>query len=139
VGSFSKVMAPGFRAGWLIVPEELVKVLGCAKDGADIDTSTFSQRLVSAYLEAGGFEAHLGRIRAAYRRAARRHAGRAGPPLPRGDALERAAHGALLWAELPAGMDAAALLPSCWSARGWPTSPGTPSASTAAPARAGCG
>jgi 2-aminoadipate transaminase len=111
VGSFSKVMAPGFRTGWLIVPPELVNVLGCAKDGADIDTSTFSQRLVSEYLEAGGFEAHLGRIRAAYRERRDTMLGALARHFPAGTRWSVPRHGALLWAELPAGMDAAALLP----------------------------
>ena len=124
VGSFSKVMAPGFRTGWLIVPEELTKVLGCAKDGADIDTSTFSQRLVSEYLAAGGFEAHLDRIRAAYR--ARRDAMLAALArhFPAGTRWSVPRHGALLWAELPAGIDAAALLPSALEREGVAYVPG---------------
>lgn len=110
VGSFSKVMAPGFRAGWVIVPRELGQVMGCAKDGSDIDTSTFSQRLVSEYLSAGTFGAHLDRVRDAYRlrrdtmlAGIRRH-------FPAGTRTSVPRHGALLWAELPDGYDADALL-----------------------------
>lgn len=110
VGSFSKVMAPGFRAGWLVVPEELTKVLGCAKDGADIDTATFSQRMVSAYLEAGTFDAHLDRIRAAYllRRDAMLRS--LASQFPAGTRWSVPQHGALIWADLPEGMDSGALL-----------------------------
>jgi len=111
VGSFSKVMAPGFRAGWVVAPRELQSVLGCAKDGADIDTSTFSQRLVAEYLAGGGFGAHLGRVRDAYRErrdtmlaGIRRH-------FPAGTRTSVPRHGALLWAELPEGYDTDALLP----------------------------
>jgi 2-aminoadipate transaminase len=111
VGSFSKVLAPGFRAGWVIVPDELVQVLGCAKDGADIDTSTFSQRLVSSYLETGAFEAHLDRIRAAYSERRDAMIGALARHFPAGTRWSVPRHGALLWAELPEGMDAAALLP----------------------------
>ena len=39
VGSFSKVLAPSFRLGWIVAPEEMIPVLGCAKDGADLDLS----------------------------------------------------------------------------------------------------
>lgn len=111
VGSFSKVMAPGFRAGWLVVPRELQPVLGCAKDGADIDTSTFAQRLVAEYLTAGSFDAHLARVREAYR--ARRDTMLAGirRHFPAGTRTSVPRHGALVWAELPDGYDTDALLP----------------------------
>jgi len=124
VGSFSKVLAPGFRTGWLVVPEELVQVLGCAKDGADIDTSTFSQRLVSAYLEAGGFEAHLGRIRAAYRERRDAMLAALAHHFPAGTRWSVPRNGALLWAELPAGMDASALLPDVLEREGVAYVPG---------------
>jgi len=124
VGSFSKVLAPGFRAGWLVVPEELVSVLGCAKDGADIDTSTFSQRLVSSYLESGGFEAHLGRVRAAYREKRDAMLDALARHFPAGTRWSVPRHGALLWAELPAGMDAAALLPDVLEREGVAYVPG---------------
>jgi 2-aminoadipate transaminase len=125
VGSFSKVMAPGFRAGWLVVPEALTKVLGCAKDGADIDTSTFSQRLVSSYLEAGTFDAHLERIRAAYllRRDAMLRS--LATLFPAGTRWSVPQHGALIWADLPEGMDSAALLPDVLEHAGVAYVPGT--------------
>lgn len=110
VGSFSKVMAPGFRVGWVVVPEEMMRPMGCAKDASDIDTSTFTQRLVSSYLEAGTFSRHLATVRNAYRErrdammsAIERH-------FPAGSRWSVPRHGALLWAELPEGMDAGALL-----------------------------
>jgi 2-aminoadipate transaminase len=112
VGSFSKVLAPGFRVGWVIVPDELLQVFGCAKDGSDIDTSTFSQRLVTSYLEAGGFDAHLDRIRGSYRERRDAMLGALARHFPAGTRWSVPRHGALAWAELPEGMDAAALLPT---------------------------
>jgi 2-aminoadipate transaminase len=110
VGSFSKVMAPGFRCGWVVVPEELVKMLGCAKDGADIDTSTFSQRLVSSYLASGAFEAHLSLIREAYHERRDTMLAALAREFPVGTRWSVPRHGALVWAELPDGLDAGALL-----------------------------
>lgn len=110
VGSFSKVMAPGFRCGWAVVPEELVPMLGCAKDGADIDTSTFAHRLVSEYLRAGGFDAHLERVRAAYLERRDAMLAALARHFPAGTRWSVPRHGALVWAELPEGYDAGALL-----------------------------
>jgi len=109
-GSFSKVMAPGFRVGWLVVPDELVNMLGCAKDGLDVDTSTFSQRLVSEYLDAGRFDAHLAEIREAYRERRDAMLSALAREFPAGTRWSVPRHGALLWAELPHGLDTGALL-----------------------------
>lgn len=110
VGSFSKVLAPGFRVGWIVAPEPLVPVLGCAKDGADLDSSTFGQRLVSAYLDTGHFSHHLERVRAEY--GARRDLMLSGIArhFPPGTRWSTPRNGALVWVELPRGMDASALL-----------------------------
>jgi 2-aminoadipate transaminase len=110
VGSFSKVMAPGFRVGWLIIPETLLPILGNAKDGSDINTSTFSQRVVSAYLETGHFATHLEVVRAAYRE--RRDVLDAALARSFGESARWTVpmNGALLWLDLGEGMDTTALL-----------------------------
>lgn len=66
VGSFSKILAPALRAGWVVVPAELIEPLSIVKESADIDTATFTQRLVNAYLESGQFPAHLAGLREHY-------------------------------------------------------------------------
>ncbi|HYG11054.1 MAG TPA: PLP-dependent aminotransferase family protein [Pyrinomonadaceae bacterium] len=66
VGSFSKILAPALRAGWMIVPPELIEPLSIVKESADIDTATFTQRLINAYLESGQFPAHLANLCAHY-------------------------------------------------------------------------
>ncbi|HET6230114.1 MAG TPA: PLP-dependent aminotransferase family protein [Longimicrobiaceae bacterium] len=110
VGSLSKVMAPGFRIGWIVAPERFVPVLGCAKDASDIDTSTFTQALVSEYIESGHFSGHLPRVRDAYRErrdvmlaALARH-------FPTGARWTVPTNGALIWLDLPRHVDTGKLL-----------------------------
>jgi 2-aminoadipate transaminase len=110
VGSFSKVLAPGFRVGWMVAPPEMVPLLGCAKDGLDIDTSTFSQRVVAEYLAAGHFPHHLETVRAEYRRRRDLMLELLEREFPVGTRWSVPNHGALVWAELPAGLDAGELL-----------------------------
>src|SRR6266481_393352 len=47
VGSFSKILAPSARVGWLVVPEGLTAHLAILKESSDIDMATFSQHIVA--------------------------------------------------------------------------------------------
>lgn len=110
LGSFSKILAPAFRVGWIVAPEELVPRLSIVKHATDLDTTTFAQRTLAAYLEAGHLPAHLERIRTAYR--ARRDAmldalSREMPPGVRWHPPEA---GIFVWVWLPRGADATAIL-----------------------------
>lgn len=110
LGSFSKILAPALRAGWVIIPEELSPRLSMLKHAADLDTSSFSFRTLSAYLEAGGMPRHLEMIRAEYRQ--RRDAVLSAlqehfPPEVR---WNRPSSGMFIWVELPLEMDATVLL-----------------------------
>ncbi|MBS0184836.1 MAG: PLP-dependent aminotransferase family protein [Proteobacteria bacterium] len=67
VGSFSKILAPSLRVGWLIVPEYLVPKLSIIKESLDINMATFSQRIVNSFIEKGYLEDHILNIRAAYK------------------------------------------------------------------------
>lgn len=51
IGTFSKLLAPSFRVGWLVIPEKLHSYLAILKEGSDINTATFSQTMVSKILE----------------------------------------------------------------------------------------
>jgi DNA-binding transcriptional MocR family regulator len=110
LGSFSKVMAPGMRLGWLRAPAALRRPCVIAKQAADLHTSTVDQAAAARYLADNDLDAHLGRVRTAYR--ARRDALLAGLPaaLPAGSAWNRPEGGMFVWVRLPAGQDATALL-----------------------------
>lgn len=67
LGSFSKILAPALRVGWIIVPEKLIPALSALKEGSDITTATFAQRTVAAYLDMGQLQDHLVKLRQEYR------------------------------------------------------------------------
>lgn len=110
VGSFSKILAPALRVGWLVVPEELVPALSALKHAADCDTVSFSQHLISGFLASGGLADHLAVLRREYARrrdallaALRRH-------LPQAVPGNSPRAGLYVWAELPPDLDATELL-----------------------------
>ncbi|GLX21085.1 PLP-dependent aminotransferase family protein [Streptomyces lavendulae] len=112
LGSFSKVMAPGLRLGWLRAPAALLRAAVVAKQAADLHTSTVDQLAAAHYLGARDLDAHVARVRDAYR--ARRDALLAGlgAALPAGSEWNRPEGGMFVWARLPEGYDAGALLKS---------------------------
>jgi 2-aminoadipate transaminase len=106
LGSFSKVMAPGMRLGWLRAPAELLRACVIAKQAADLHTSTVDQAAAARYLADSDLDAHLERVRGAYRD--RRDALLAGLPaaLPPGSTWNRPEGGMFVWVRLPDGHDA---------------------------------
>lgn len=68
LGSASKIAAPGFRVGWVVVPDaELRSTIIAAKQGADLDTGTYAQAVFEAFAsDADALETHLARVRTAY-------------------------------------------------------------------------
>ncbi|MER5486504.1 PLP-dependent aminotransferase family protein [Streptomyces sp. NPDC002812] len=125
LGSFSKVMAPGLRLGWLRAPAALLRGAVLAKQAADLHTSTVDQLAVAEYLRTVDLDAHVARVRDAYR--IRRDALLAGlaDALPPGSTWNRPEGGMFVWARLPEGHDATALLRAATS-RGVAFVPGAP-------------
>ena len=111
LGSFSKVLAPGLRLGYLVAPKALFPKLLQAKQAADLHTPGFNQRIVQEVLDAGVLGAHLDALRAHYRE--RRDAMQAALTrhLPPGCRWTPPVGGMFFWLELPDDLDAGALLP----------------------------
>ncbi|MFG2208271.1 PLP-dependent aminotransferase family protein [Streptomyces sp. NPDC048638] len=111
LGSFSKVMAPGLRLGTLRAPAALRRACTVAKQAADLHTSTIDQAAAARYLAAADLDAHLARVRSAYLERRNALVDGLAAALPEGSRWNRPAGGMFVWATLPAGYDAAALLP----------------------------
>lgn len=67
IGSFSKIIAPALRVGWVIVPKHLISKLSILKEASDVDTATFSQRIVSKFIEDNYLASHLVKIQKLYK------------------------------------------------------------------------
>lgn len=111
LGTFSKVLSPGLRLGYVHAPQEVITKMTLARQAADLQTSSLTQRLVLKVLEDGLLDAQLPRIRALYR--AQRDAMLAALSRHMPDTVhwDVPQGGMFLWLRLPEGADATALLP----------------------------
>ncbi len=107
LGSFSKIFAPALRVGWVVVPEDKVPLLRALKHGMDVDTSSFSQLALAAYLEAGLLPAHLEKLRREYRLRRDTILGALAAHFTGHARWSQPAMGMFVWLELPSGFDAA--------------------------------
>ncbi len=111
LGSFSKILAPGLRLGYLVAPPALYPKLLQAKQAADLHTPSFNQRVVAEVLKDGFIERHVPTIRALYKQQCeamlaaldREMAGL-------GLTWNRPVGGMFLWVQLPQGLKAIPLL-----------------------------
>ncbi|MDH0370864.1 PLP-dependent aminotransferase family protein [Comamonas aquatica] len=126
MGSFSKVLAPGLRVGFIVAPKSVYGKLTQAKQAADLHSPSFNQRVVAEVMKDGFLQRHIPTIRAMYK--AQRDVMLV--------ALEREMEGLdvswtrpvggmFLWVRLPKGMNAQELLPEAVE-RGMAFVPGAP-------------
>ena len=66
VGTFSKVMFPALRLGYVVVPKDLVPAFSAARDAADIFSSTLYQAVLTDFIREGHFARHIRRMRMLY-------------------------------------------------------------------------
>ncbi|MFD4634208.1 PLP-dependent aminotransferase family protein [Streptomyces sp. NPDC058284] len=110
LGSFSKVMAPGLRIGWLRAPAALLRACAVAKQAADLHTPTVNQLAAARYLTDRDLDAHVARVAAIYRDRRDAMLAGLGDALPRGSSWIRPEGGMFVWAKLPDGYDTSELL-----------------------------
>ena len=106
--SFSKVLAPGFRVGWVHAgryQEEVERL----KFMNTVATASLPQLVIAEYLESGGYDRYVGRLRNAFAEQVRIMSQAAAKYFPEGTRITRPDAGYLLWVELPKRVDAVKL------------------------------
>ncbi len=66
LGTFSKLISPGLRVGWICAPVSAIKIIEKAKQAVDLHSSTFTQFIAAEFLKRGYLDPHIEQIRTAY-------------------------------------------------------------------------
>ena len=112
MGSFSKVLAPGLRLGYVVAPRQMYPKLLQAKQAADLHTPSFNQRLVSEVIKNGFLDRHVPTIRQLYKEQCQAMVAALEQEMQGlGVTWNRPDGGMFLWLRLPEGMSALQLLP----------------------------
>ncbi|QGZ60947.1 aminotransferase-like domain-containing protein [Paraburkholderia acidisoli] len=110
LGSFSKVLAPGLRVGYIIAPEDLHFKLVQAKQATDLHTPSFTQRIVYEVVKNGFLDTHIPKVRALYRDQCDAMLDSLKRNMPEGVSWNRPEGGMFVWVTLPANVDSMKLL-----------------------------
>ena len=112
-GSFSKMIAPGLRVGWVLPPASLYGHLLNASETSQLNPSVYSQQLISAYLDDPAWQDKLAEYRAIYREKFTALVDTLTKVMPAGTTWNRPTGGFYLWVRVPDGIDTEALVYDC--------------------------
>jgi 2-aminoadipate transaminase len=100
VTTFSKLLFPGIRIGWLVAPRPVIDRLVLIKEFSDLNTNTLAQWALDEFIGQGWLEEHLPAVRPAYRSRCRAMQAALGRYVPRGLRWNRPEGGLYLWCHL---------------------------------------
>ncbi|MCE5312357.1 MAG: PLP-dependent aminotransferase family protein, partial [Nitrospiraceae bacterium] len=104
LGSFSKIVVPSFRIGWIVARKDVMDKLIVAKQAADLHTNYFCQKILHEYLTNFDVDTHIDKIREAYRSQRESMVNAIHKYFPEGIHYTEPEGGMFLWIELPKGL-----------------------------------
>jgi 2-aminoadipate transaminase len=102
-GSFSKIIAPGMRMGWIVAPPEVFTQVVTAKQASDLHSNYLTQRIIYKFLIDNDIDLHIQRIREVYRHQRDTMVKIIEETFPPRVTITRPDGGMFLWATLPRG------------------------------------
>jgi len=110
LSTFSKILSPGIRLAWVIAPQEVIRKLVQAKQGADLHTATFNQ-MVAYEVSRGGFlDRHVWMIRRVYQERRDAMLEAMEDFFPEETSWTHPQGGLFLWSTMPKGMNSKKVL-----------------------------
>lgn len=113
LGSFSKILAPGYRIGWICAEKDILQKYIFAKQGADLQPSTISQMEINKYMDLYDLDAHVEKVKAIYKRRRDLMYDTMLKCFPDRVKFQKPHGGLFMWVELPEDINAKDLLTKC--------------------------
>ena len=110
LGTFSKILSPGIRLGWLCAPPPVMEKVVLGKQAADLCTSTLTQYFVREYFSEGSWRDYVGELCDVYRRRRDAMLEALGRHFPSEASWSHPQGGLFCWATLPEYIDTTDLL-----------------------------
>ena len=111
LGSFSKILSPGVRVGWMAGNKALIRQIAVAKQGTDLCSSSLGMKVALETLRTGKLKAHIDSLRILYRRRRDIMLRALAAYMPEGVHWTRPQGGFFIWLTLPSYIDTKAMLP----------------------------
>lgn len=105
LSTFSKILAPGLRLAWVVASPEIIQKLILAKQGADLNTSTFNQIVAYEVSRKGFISEHIKKINAVYKERRDIMLEELEKNMPEGVKWTKPKGGLFLWVSLPESCD----------------------------------
>lgn len=109
--TFSKILAPGLRLAWVVAPSDVIKKLVQAKQGCDLNTSTFNQYLAYEVANGPWMKTHIQAIRETYKERRDVMLNALEEYMPEGVNWTHPKGGLFLWVTLPEGINSSVIFP----------------------------
>src|SRR4051794_4385206 len=110
LGTFSKILSPGIRLGWVLAPAPVLHQINMGKQAADLCSSTLSQMMLTAYFEQVGWRDYVETVKEIYRKRRDTMLDALAEHFPPQAEWTRPQGGLFLWATLPDFIDTTDLL-----------------------------
>ena len=111
LGSFSKILAPGLRLGWVVAPKAVLGKLTVIKEAQDLETSQLTQRAVTEFIQRGLLDTHLEKLKIAYAVRLQTMLEALESEFPRAAQWSKPKGGIFIWVTLPDQVNTWDLLP----------------------------
>ena len=106
MGTFSKIFSPGIRVGWFNAAPKVLEKFNLVKQGADLQTSTTTQMILSQFLDDNDLEAHIDQIIKVYGKRKNVMVDAMKKYFPEEVTFTNPEGGLFLWVTLPEGLNA---------------------------------